>query len=287
MPGSGRLRGGVGLATTYGGNDRNLLERVVPHIDCLELAPDVMTVPDRDAPGRRLDLAALAELSELASETDLVVHGIGLSIGSASGWNEGYLRLLDEVFAHVDVAWHSEHLGFDQVDGHDLPGVLGLPRTDEVLDLVGERIESLHRRYRVPFLIENVAEILPDAGGDYSPAGFLNTLAEQTGCGILLDLYNLECNAHNQGLDIEAFLAELDLAHVWELHVACGVEHRGYWLDVHSRPLRSSTVDLTKRVVAAAPNLRLVTYELLIQAIPLMGYAAIVSQLEELETCLS
>lgn len=285
MTRSGRLRGGVALAMTFGGKDRNLLEHVVPHVDVLEIAPDVMTVPDGD--GRRLDLASIAELAEQAPDTALVVHGIGLSIGTAGGWNEAYVRLLDEVFDHVEVAWHSEHLGFDQVDGHDLPGVLGLPRTDEVLDLVGSRIQALQNRYGVPFLIENVAEILPDAGGDYTPAGFLNALAGQTGCGLLLDLYNLECNAHNQGLDIEAFLDELDLAHVRELHVACGVEHRGYWLDVHSRPLNGSTVDLAGRVVDEAPNLDLVTYELLSQAIPIMGYDAIATQLQELHTCLS
>ena len=274
------------LATTYGGRDRGLLERVVPYVDCLELAPDGMTVRDAGG-GRRLDPESMAELDELAPDTPLVVHGIGLSIGSATGWNSRYLELLDEVFERVDVPWHSEHLGFDQVDDHDLPGVLGLPRTDEVLDLVGGRIDAIQHRYGVPFLMENVAEILPDAGGTYSPAGFLNVLARETGCGLLLDLYNLECNAHNQGLDIESFLAELDMEQVRELHVACGVEERGFWLDVHSRPLMASTVDLARRVLAEAPNLDLVTYELLVQAIPVMGYDSIVAQLEELATCLS
>ena len=66
--------------------------------------------------------------------------------------------------------------------------------------------------------------MLPDPDGDYDEAGFLNELCKRTGCGLVLDVYNLECDAHNHGLDIDRFLGVLQLGAVHELHVAGGTE---------------------------------------------------------------
>lgn len=277
---SGRLRGSTALATTYSGGDADLLERVVPLVDIIEVAPDTITVFDGDR--WRLDQEVVAALRDIAADVRIVAHGFALSIGSASGWNADYLTVLDELFSAVDIAWHSEHLGFTHVDGEDLRTMVGVPRTEEALDLVAPRVATLQERYGVPFLLENIADLLPDPGGDYSPAGFLNELVERTGCGLLLDVYNLECNAHNHGDEIAPFLAELDLGAVREMHVACGVEHRGFLLDVHSRPTRPSTVALAADVIDRAPHLQAVTYELLAQAVPVLGADGVAAELVKL-----
>ena len=62
--------------------------------------------------------------------------------------------------------------------------------------------------------------MLPDPDGDYDEAGFLNELCKRTGCGLVLDVYNLECDEHNHGLDIDRFLGALELGAVHELDVA-------------------------------------------------------------------
>jgi uncharacterized protein (UPF0276 family) len=144
----------------------------------------------------------------------------------------------------------------------------------------------LTERYPVPFLLENIADLLPDPGGELSAPEFLNVIAAETGCGILLDLYNLECNGHNHGVDVAAFLDELDFDHVHELHLACGIEHRGFWLDIHSRPTRESTIDLAANVGPRIPDLWAATYEVLPQAAPLLGAGVIVEQLERISHAL-
>jgi uncharacterized protein (UPF0276 family) len=138
-------------------------------------------------------------------------------------------------------------------------------------------------RYELPFLLENIVHVLPDAAADYSDAAFLNTIVERTDCGLLLDVYNLECDAHNLGFDIDSFLSELDMSSVREIHVAGGTEHRGFKLDVHSRPTGDSTVALAREVVRQARGaVRVVTYELLPQAVPVLGYEVITEELERL-----
>ncbi|HEX8121400.1 MAG TPA: DUF692 family protein [Solirubrobacteraceae bacterium] len=270
----------TGIGTTFEGHDARGLARVLPLVDYVEVTPDA--IARRDTGRARIDRRKLALLHAVASETTVVVHGVGLSIGSHDGWSDEYLGLLDEIVGAVEVAWHSEHLAYTRVDGRFLGTMLALPPTEEALDLVAERVTAIRERYPLPFLLENIVQLVPEAPGAYSDAGFLNALCGRTGCGVLLDVYNLECDAHNRGFDIPAFLDELDLSHVGELHVACGVEERGLMLDVHSRVPRASTLDLAAEVVARAPNVRGVTYELLPEAVPTLGDDVVAGELVRL-----
>ena len=134
-----------------------------------------------------------------------------------------------------------------------------------------------------PFLLENVVHVIPDSPAEYTDAGFLNALVDRTGCGLILDAYNLECDAHNHGFDIPSFLNELNATHVRELHVARGVEHNGFLLDVHSQLTRRSTVELAQRVVRqSAGSARVVVYEFMPEAVPGLGHDAIADELGRL-----
>lgn len=275
----GALRPGLG--TTYLGHDPALLERVLPLVEYVETTPDSIARVENHAAA--LHPGSLAELKSIGDAAQVIVHGIGLSIGSHEGCSERYLRLLDELLRQVDVAWHSEHLGYTIVDGENIGTMLALPRTEEVLDMLCERIRAIQRRYPLPFLVENIVHMLPDYPGDYSEAGFLNALVERTGCGLLLDVYNLECDAHNHGFDIAGFLAELDIASVREVHVACGSHYRGLLLDAHSKVTRESTLELARSVVErAAGAVRAVTYELLREAVPTLGHDGVADELVRL-----
>jgi len=271
---------------TYDGGDDEYLDRVLPVLDYLEVTPDGIAV---ERGGRAsIPEPTLAKLEALARDVGIVVHGVGLSIGSADGWSEDYLRLLDQLVERLPVAWHSEHLGYVTVDGQHLGTMLALPRTEEALDLICERVTALQARYPIPFLLENIVRLLPEPDAEYTDAGFLNALAQRSGCGLLLDVYNLECDAQNNGLAIGEFLDELHLEHVRELHVACGVEHEGVLLDVHSRPLRESTLTLA-RDIAGRPRaqIALATYEILAEAVPVLGPEVIADQVSRLRAALS
>lgn len=268
------------LATTYEGDDIALLERILPLIDSIEISPDAIARSD----GKRACLRpeVLGEYAAVAKSVEFVAHGIGLSIGSFDRWEEGYLRLLDELFERFDLAWHSEHLACTVVAGENVGTMFPLPRTEEVLDLVCERVRLIQERYRVPFLLEHVIHLLPDAPAEFTPAGFLNAITSRTGCGLVLDAYNLECDAFNQGLDIMAFLDELDLGPVCELHLAGGVQHNGFHLDIHSGRTHDRTLVLALDIIKRAPGLRVVTFEFLKEAIMLLGHDGICAELKHI-----
>jgi uncharacterized protein (UPF0276 family) len=225
----------------------------------------------------------VAELRDIGDDARIVVHGVGLSIGSHDAWSPTYFPLLDQFLDRVEVAWHSEHLAYTQVDGQHLGIMLALPRTEEALELVCERVKAIQRRYPLPFLLEHVVHVLPDCEADYSQAGFLNALTDRTGCGLIFDPYNLQCDAHNQDFDVEAFLEELDLHRVREMHLACGVEHNGFLLDVHSQVARESTLRIGQRIASqlARPDLAII-FEFMDEAVPQLGLDTIVGELARL-----
>jgi uncharacterized protein len=169
-----------------------------------------------------------------------------------------------------------------RVAGENVGTMFPLPRTEESLDLICERVELIQRRYRVPFLLEHVIQLLPDAPAQFTPAGFLNAITSRTGCGLLLDAYNLECDSLNQGLDTKAFLDELDLGPVRELHLAGGVEHNGFHLDIHSSTTRDATLSLALDIIQRAPALRMVTFEFLKEAVLLLGHDSICAELKRI-----
>lgn len=270
-----------GLGVSYEGYVPGLLDRILPLVDYLEVTPDTISAVEGDQVV--LNDAAMAELAAVGDDAIILVHGVGLTIGSHEGLSDRYLRLLDAFLDRIDAAWHSEHLSYTTVDGEHLGTMLPLPRTEEALDLVCARVETIQQRYGLTFLLENVIHLLPDPGGAYSPAGFFNAIAERTGCGLLLDAYNLECDAFNQALDVPAYLAELDLDRVWEVHLANGAEHRGFLIDVHSRQTRDSTIALARQAIDLADGaVKVVTFELLAEAVPMLGRDAIIDELQRL-----
>lgn len=265
----------LGVGMTYLGNATAALRVAQDRVDFFELSPDLLAREVGHGLSRRL--VPQVDLVERAlRDTDgrpVVVHGLGLSIGSAHGWDTGYLALLDTVRERWPFVWHSEHLGFLVVrgaDGDELhTGVpLPLPFTEESLALLVPRGAALAERYGVPFLLENLTYYLPDlpADGGRDEIAFLNDFAERSGCGLLFDLYNFHCNAVNLGFDAREALARLRLDRVVQVHVAGGGTHDGFLMDVHSTVVPEPVWDLLDWLVPRAPHLAGVSFEMLEEA---------------------
>ena len=101
-------------------------------IDFFEISPDVLSHERVDHDTRVLDYhpTLLAEALRWCANHPIVVHGLGLSIGSTAGWNDGYLRILDDFYAQRAFSWYSAHLAFmltTDVEGRPLHTGIPLP----------------------------------------------------------------------------------------------------------------------------------------------------------------
>jgi uncharacterized protein (UPF0276 family) len=121
---------------------------------------------------------------------------------------------------------------------------------------------------------------VPDC--DLSEPAFLNELSRRCGSGVLLDLHNLYATVRNHGVDADAYLDELDLGNVVEIHLAGGSELFGHYTDSHAALAPPEVWHLAHDHAPAMQNLRAVVFEFHESSIDRLGVAAIVSELERM-----
>lgn len=246
-------------------------------------------IPDRgwtDAGvGRGSRFASLPHIDGLlagaGASLPLPLHGIGLSICSADFFDEEYAEQLVRAGRRWSSPWVSEHLSFSRLStDHEINTAVAvaIPYDREMLDLLVPRIERLTRELDRPFLLENSVNYLTYSDEDLSEAEFLNELCARAGCGLLLDLHNLHCNAVNHGFDPREYLKALDLDRVVEIHVAGGVSMQGFHTDSHTGPVLEPVWDLLDAVLPRARALRGVTFEFHESSFPLLGHDGVVAQ---------
>ena len=254
----------VSMCFSYDLYRPQLFEEILPVVDAIEICPDTISY----SKGGKIFLEEriLEQLQSVNKDKKIFIHGVGLSIGSYDKMSSNYLYLLDELFEKLNITWQSEHLAYCQVDGQNLNTMLAVPRTEEMLDLLTTRVLDLKKRYGVPFLLENIANILPAQRYEYSLPVFLNKLHQTSGCGFILDIYNLECDEHNYDISLEDHIATLDLQAVKEIHIAGGTTEQNMKLDIHSRKVSDRTLQLTEQVLTKNSGVEVLTFELLPEA---------------------
>ncbi|OCX50908.1 hypothetical protein BEL04_19490 [Mucilaginibacter sp. PPCGB 2223] len=275
------------IGTTYEGKDFDYLQEIIPYVKHIEVSPDSISAYNQ---GRvTINESSLQHLLWMQenSDADLLLHGVGLSIGSYDGYSKDYINILSELFSNLAVKWHSEHLAYTMVNGENLGTMLTLPHTDEVITMVCRRIDAIQSKFKVPFLMENVISMLPNPDEQYNEAQFLNKITHLTGCGLILDVYNLQCDEKNFGLNLDGFFDELDLDPVHELHLAGGLYDTEYdfQMDIHAHLTAGSTIALAQTITRKQPkNLQNITFEILEEFIPQVGTTKIIAHLKLLDT---
>ena len=269
------------LGSTYEFKHPSLLDKIFPYIEYIEITPD--TISHNDGSNIFISDETIDEIKEISKYKKIVVHGVGLSIGSYDGYSKDYIKLLDRIYEEIDFEWHSEHLGYTKVNGENIGTMLSLPRTEETLEMICERVTEIKNRYKKDFLLENIIRIVPDYESKYSEAKFMNLISENTGCGFILDAYNLECDEYNHGFDIDGYLKELDISKVREIHIANGIIENGFRMDAHCETVMNSTIELTKKILGLpGSKISMVNYELLDEAIPILGEEIIADEYKRL-----
>ena len=189
-------------------------------------------------------------IRNLVDRIPLVLHGVGLSIGTDVPLDEEYLDSVCEAIEDLKVPSYSEHLAWTKVPGIDLANLLPVPKTRAVADMLIPKIEKVQARLPVPFSLENISYVFDFPDAEMSDAEFFNLLFRETGVGMLLDVENLFVNAHNHGIDPRAFLDELPESVVTGVHAAGGPLVRRPYLDEpfyadnHSRQVPEQALDL-------------------------------------------
>jgi hypothetical protein len=205
---------------------RELLERTPP-VDFIEVHSENFFAEGG---------AALAVLVQGRAQYAVSLHGVGLSLGSATGLDPWHLDQLAQLVRRVDPVRVSDHASFalgqwrgQSVHASDL---LPIPFSDEALGVLCANVGQVQERLRRRFLVENLSAYIrwrtpPDDA--WCEPEFLNALAARTGCGLLVDVNNIYVNACNAALQGECgdvlahcmeWLDTIEVQHVGEIHLA-------------------------------------------------------------------
>lgn len=226
---------GIGL-----GLRRPLLEETLAAtglIDWLEFTPE--NFMGRGGQARRM-------LERVNAQYPLVSHGVSLSIGSLDPLNPAYLDDLEELFTWINPPWFSDHLCFSSIDGRYFNDLMPLPRTQEAVDHVAGRLKTLQDRFQRPVLIENISQYMNAPDDALSDADFISAILEQADCGLLLDVNNVYVNSRNHHFDPLAFLGNIPLERVVQIHVAGHHEFPEGLVDTHGAPVVDPVWDLLR-----------------------------------------
>jgi uncharacterized protein len=290
---SGKVQGGfgsehiLGVGLLYNSALPDFVRSNLDAFDYLSITPDLFWL-DR-GPGhldRYEELESWIEtLDWVAANRPIVSHNIGLSIGSAGSLDVAYLDQIARFQNRYKFPWHSDHLSFAQVrgasgDDHNAGLAVPIPYDKEMLELVATRVDLVKQRIPIPFLLENSVYFVDFPEQDMNEPEFLNQLTQSSGCGLLLDLHNLYTNARNHGFDAFAFLDQLDLRSVIEIHIAGGDEFAGMYTDSHAGPCPEPVWQLLDHAISRTPNLRGVTFEFHFSFYPLMRESGVRAQLD-------
>ena len=200
----------------------------------------------------------LVYLDRIAALYPVALHGVGLSIGSTDPLDFAYLAELKALRDRVGAHWVSDHICWTGVHGRYGHDLYPIPFTEEALRHVARRVCQVQDYLEAPLVLENPSTYLEFQGSTLGEAEFIAALLEESDAGLLLDVNNVYVNARNHGFDARAYLKQLPLERVVQLHVAGHSQAEGYLADTHSAPVADEVWALLEhalRLGARAPLL--------------------------------
>jgi uncharacterized protein len=194
-------------------------------------------------------------LEAIRAHHRLSVHGVALSLGGSAPPDPRHLQRLRLLLDRYQPDAFSEHLAWTGTPGRYLNDLLPLPYTEAALERVCLNIDATQEALGRQLLLENPATYLTFTCSDIPETEFLAAVAARTGCGLLLDVNNVQVCAVNHGFDADEYLAAFPVERVGEIHLAGHAEQfdeagRRLLVDAHDRAVDPQVWRLYESVMA-------------------------------------
>lgn len=183
-------------------------------------------------------------VERLSTDIPIVMHGVSLSIGSASPLNRDYLDKLKKLAGRVNAAWISDHLCWTGLGSHNSHDLLPLPFNEASLKHVTQRVREVQEILERPLIIENPSSYVQFRSSTMTEWEFITELVEATQCGLLLDVNNVYVSAHNHRFDAEHYIRSIPHDHVVQIHLAGPTLCEEYMVDTHDAPVPAPVWEL-------------------------------------------
>ncbi|HEY2106748.1 MAG TPA: DUF692 domain-containing protein [Candidatus Binataceae bacterium] len=188
----------------------------------------------------------LRVLEKARAQAPIVLHGVSLNLGGVDPLRSSYLDELAELIDRFAPAWVSDHLCWGSIGGHYAHDLLPLPYTEEALKLTASRVRQVQERLCRQILIENVSSYLTYRHSAMPEWEFLNGVAQEANCGILLDVNNIYVSAQNHGFSALEYVTRIASQRVGQIHLAGHSDAGTHLVDTHDHPVPEPVWDLLR-----------------------------------------
>lgn len=190
------------------------------------------------------DPRGIDEVREVCGRFPVVPHGVGLSIGSATGLDREYLRKAKDISDVTGSPYYSEHLCMTRAPGIDIGHLSQLSFSKDTLARTIRNVQIVQDVLEKPLVLENVTYLVDIPNAEISQGDFFGRLVEVTGCGVLLDVTNVHINSVNHDFDAMKFIRAMPLEKVVQVHLAGGYWTRGVLVDSHSEAVSEESWEI-------------------------------------------
>ncbi len=172
-------------------------------------------------------------LDRVAERYPIVMHGVSLSIGSSDPLDFEYLRKLKRLAGEIRAAWVSDHLCWTGVAGMTTHDLLPMPLDEESLRHVVERVRMVQDFLERPLVLENPSTYLRFPTDTMPEWELLSRVAEESGCGLLLDINNVYVSSVNHRFDPVQYIESVPASRMVQFHLAGHANHGTHIIDTH------------------------------------------------------
>ena len=196
----------------------------------------------------------LAWLETIRSRHPVSLHGVAMSLAADADPDTEHLERLAALVDRIEPFIVSEHLAWSAWEGAYRPDLLPFPRTREALARIAANIGRVQDVLGRRIAIENPSHYLRIDGHEWSEIDFLTTLAERTGCGLLLDVNNVFVSGRNLGYSADAYIDAFPTRFIEEVHLAGHTPDPALGerllVDSHDAPIAPAVWALYERLIA-------------------------------------
>lgn len=193
-------------------------------------------------------------LKIIRSDYPVALHGVGMSIASSDGLDNTYMQKLKKFSDEFEPFLISDHLCWARNGRHNLHDLLPPVYNEANFEIISQNVRQAQDILQRQLTLENISAYIRWNENTMSEEEFLFRLAEETKCGILLDVNNIFVNAANYNEDALATVKTLAGGPVNQMHLAGHTNTGKFLFDTHSRPVCDGVWELFKEAVKIQPN---------------------------------
>lgn len=193
--------------------------------------------------------ASLHHLEKICAHYPITLHCVGMSLGSTDPLNHDYLQQLKFLAHRTQPLLISDHLSWTSLAGNYFHELFPLPYTEEAIHHVAKRIQQVQDFLGQAIMIENVSNYLSYQHSTLTEWEFLQAIAHEANCYILLDINNIYVSAKNNNFSAEEYLQGLTTNRIKQFHLAGFEQKENYLLDTHGTNISIDVWDLFRKAI--------------------------------------